>query len=195
MSGEFDFAAAAAIRKVVEDWVVLRDSGTVGGVRAGLARRRVDDRDLVPGAVRRVHRRLPVRVRAGSPGPAGPAGPSPGDLPAGLERDHLDGDVIEAERVVVECLAVHVDDEGVSHLGDNVPAVLRVVPSWAHCRAACGAGSMRARHLSRSRLTACPMRGARLWCVLDAAARLAARHRASVEAGTGHGRLLNTCDR
>ncbi len=27
MSGEFDFAAAAAIRKVVEDWVVLRDSG------------------------------------------------------------------------------------------------------------------------------------------------------------------------
>ena len=27
MNGEFDFAAAAAIRKVVEDWVVLRDSG------------------------------------------------------------------------------------------------------------------------------------------------------------------------
>jgi hypothetical protein len=27
VSGEFDFAAAAAVRKVVEDWVVLRDSG------------------------------------------------------------------------------------------------------------------------------------------------------------------------
>ena len=27
VNGEFDFAAAAAIRKVVEDWVVLRDSG------------------------------------------------------------------------------------------------------------------------------------------------------------------------
>ena len=27
MDGEFDFAAASAIRKVVEDWVVLRDSG------------------------------------------------------------------------------------------------------------------------------------------------------------------------
>src|SRR3984957_8812966 len=27
MDGEYDFAAAAAIRKVVEDWVVLRDSG------------------------------------------------------------------------------------------------------------------------------------------------------------------------
>lgn len=27
MSSEFDFAAAAAIRKVAEDWVVLRDSG------------------------------------------------------------------------------------------------------------------------------------------------------------------------
>ena len=30
VSGEFDFAAAAAIRKVVEDWVVLRDSGRWG---------------------------------------------------------------------------------------------------------------------------------------------------------------------
>jgi hypothetical protein len=52
------------------------------------------------------------------------AADGPGDLPAGLERDDLDGDVVAAEGVVVESLPVHVHDEGVSHLGHNLPAGL-----------------------------------------------------------------------
>src|SRR5581483_7950262 len=44
----------------------------------------------------------------------------PRDLSISLELDDLDGHVVETEGVVVECLAVHVDDEGVTRAGDGV---------------------------------------------------------------------------
>ena len=65
-----------------------------------------------------------VRARIPSVARSALAVDRPGNFLVRLERDDFDGDVVKTEGIVVERFPVHVHNEGVAHLGDDVSAGL-----------------------------------------------------------------------